>query len=86
MASVKKSFCRLVTLRQTYANSADTDHANPVQSVCSESALFAINDNILLSLVLDGIHLFIYLLFTTPFTIDFGIIHLVILWFCVRAR
>ena len=36
-------FCRLVTLSQTYANSADTDHANPVQSVCSESALFAIN-------------------------------------------
>ena len=36
------------------------DHANPVQSVCSESALFAINDNTLLSLVLDVIHLFIY--------------------------
>ena len=35
--------CRLVTLRQTYAN----DHANRVQSVCSESALFAINDNII---------------------------------------
>ena len=41
---------------------------------CSESALFAINDNILPSLVLDGIHLFIYLLFTTPYTINFGII------------
>ena len=79
-------FCRLVTLRQTYANSADTDHANLVQSVCSESALFAINDNILLSLMLDGIHLFIYLLFTTSYTINFGILHLVILWFSVRAR
>ena len=62
------------------------DHANPVQSVCSESALFAINDNTLLSLVLDVIHLFIYLLFTTPYTIKFGIIHFVILWFCVRVR